>query len=70
MTNNRGSGQSAFAFHLTDEKLRECRDMTAEEKLRWLEEANAFVRKFVPVDRLAQWERLASRQQQAATNDD
>lgn len=32
--------------------------MTAEEKLRWLEDANAFVRKFVPSERL---ERLRER---------
>jgi hypothetical protein len=32
--------------------------MTAEEKLRWLEEANAFVRKFVPLERLARWQQL------------
>jgi len=50
-----------FVFRLTEDKLRECRNMTAEEKLRWLEEANAFVQKFVPADRLARWARLCGR---------
>lgn len=50
-----------FVFRLTEDKLRECRDMTAEEKLRWLEEANAFVRKFVPPQRLERWARLRAR---------
>ncbi len=52
-----------FVFRLTEEKLRECRNMTAEEKLRWLEEANAFVRKFVPAERLERWARLRERDQ-------
>ena len=50
-----------FVFRLTEDKLRECRHMTAEEKLRWLEEANAFVRKFVPPERLERWARLRER---------
>ncbi|MEW6683600.1 MAG: hypothetical protein AB1451_11870 [Nitrospirota bacterium] len=32
--------------------------MSAEDKLRWLEEANEFVRRFVPPERLDQWERI------------
>jgi hypothetical protein len=44
--------------------------MTTEEKLRWLEEANVFVRTFLPAERLAQWERWVSRHQQPGTNDD
>lgn len=50
-----------FVFRLTEDKLRECRNMTAAEKLRWLEEANAFVRKFVPAERLERWARLRDR---------
>jgi hypothetical protein len=32
--------------------------MSAEDKLRWLEEANEFVRRFVPPERLERWERV------------
>jgi hypothetical protein len=52
-----------FVFLLTEDKLRECRHMTAEEKLRWLEEANTFVRKFVPSERLERWARFRERNQ-------
>ncbi len=44
-----------FAFRVTREKLRESRDMSPEAKLRWLEEANQFVRTFVGLDRLERW---------------
>jgi hypothetical protein len=32
--------------------------MSAEDKLRWLEEVNEFVRRFVPPERLEHWERI------------
>jgi hypothetical protein len=47
-----------FAFRLREDTLKACRDMSAEDKLRWLEEANQFVRQFVPPDRLERWERI------------
>jgi len=47
-----------FAFRPNIDTLKFCRDMSAEDKLRWLEEANEFVRRFVPPERLEQWERV------------
>jgi len=51
-------GPKPFAFRLREDTLKACRDMSAEDKLRWLEEANQFVRQFVPPDRLERWERI------------
>lgn len=47
-----------FAFRPDPDTLKACRGMSAEDKLRWLEEANEFVRRFVPPERLEQWERI------------
>ncbi len=47
-----------FAFRPDPDTLKACQGMSAEDKLRWLEEANQFVRQFVPPDRLERWERI------------
>jgi hypothetical protein len=47
-----------FAFRPDPDTLKACLGMSAEDKLRWLEEANEFVRRFVPPERLDQWERI------------
>ena len=47
-----------FAFRPDPDTLKACRGMSAEDKLRWLEEANEFVRRFVPPERLERWERV------------
>jgi len=39
--------------------LKEFKGISAEEKLRWLEEARDFVAKSVPPEKLALWRRLA-----------
>ena len=47
-----------FAFRPDPDTLKACQNMSAEDKLRWLEEANQFVHQFVPAERLEQWERI------------
>ena len=49
---------SGFAFRISPERLREFSALSAEEKLKWLEEANQFVAKFVPRENVARWRRL------------
>ena len=51
-------GPKPFAFRLREDTLKACRDMSAEDKLRWLEEANHFVQQFVSPERLERWERF------------
>jgi hypothetical protein len=46
---------SAFAFRLSKEKIKEFRGYSAEDKLDWLEEANKFVADFVPEKKLRRW---------------
>ncbi|MBI3995328.1 MAG: hypothetical protein HY349_05065 [Nitrospirae bacterium] len=52
------SEKKPFVFRLTREKLQECRGMSAAEKLKWLEEANRFIQKFLTEGQLARWEKL------------
>lgn len=47
-----------FAFRPDPDTLKACLSMSAEEKLRWLEEANEFVQRFVSPERLERWERI------------
>ena len=56
--NEKTSGSAGFAFRIPPERLREFSPLSAEEKLRWLEEANRFVAKFVPPQKLARWRRF------------
>lgn len=47
-----------YSFRLTPDKIREFKDMPAEDKLDWLEEANNFIRLAVSQEKLNRWERL------------
>jgi hypothetical protein len=51
-----------FVFRLTREKLEECRGMSAAAKLRWLEEANRFIRKVMSPAQLERWEKISGRE--------
>ncbi len=44
-----------FAFRMSRERLEECRGMCPEARLRWLEEANRFVLRFLGIERLERW---------------
>jgi len=48
-----------FAFRIPCERLKDFKGISAEEKLRWLEEARDFVARAVPPEKLALWRRLA-----------
>lgn len=48
-----------FAFRIPPERLKDFRGLTAEDKLRWLEEAREFVAKFVPPEKLELWLRVS-----------
>lgn len=48
----------SFAHRLTGEALRQFKEASPEEKLRWLEEANAFVQQFVSREKQDRWERI------------
>ncbi|MBI3812057.1 MAG: hypothetical protein HY283_07620 [Nitrospirae bacterium] len=51
-----------FVFRLTREKLEECRGMSPAARLRWLEEANHFVRKLVSPAQLKRWEKISGQE--------
>jgi hypothetical protein len=48
-----------FAFHTSTETLKAFRSTSAEAKLNWLEDANRFVRDFVPAKKLEIWKKLS-----------
>ncbi|MBI3597271.1 MAG: hypothetical protein HY203_08985 [Nitrospirae bacterium] len=50
-----------FVFRLTREKLEECRGMSPAAKLRWLEEANQFIRKLMTPAQFERWEKISGR---------
>ncbi|MBI5632133.1 MAG: hypothetical protein HZA15_01470 [Nitrospirae bacterium] len=47
-----------YSFRLTPDKIREFKDLPAEDKLDWLEEANNFIGLAVSQEKLKRWERL------------
>lgn len=47
-----------YCFRLTPDKIREFKDMSPEDKLEWLEEANNFINISVTPEKLRRWERL------------
>ena len=47
-----------FSFRLSPDKIREFKDLPADQKLDWLEEAGQFVRIAVSREKLERWERL------------
>ncbi len=50
-----------FAFRPSREALRQFKDVSSEEKLNWLEEANRFVNDFVPLQKLERWKKISGR---------
>lgn len=52
------SKKKPLVIRMTKEKLAECRGMSPEEKLRWLEEANLFVAKLVSPEKLSRWRNI------------
>ena len=55
---NPPKARKPFAFRLTKEKLEQCRGMSAQEKLRWLEETHRFIQNFNSADQLARWNKI------------
>lgn len=56
---NGDKGLLHYAFRIPPERLKDFKGVSAEEKLRWLEEAREFVAKFVPPDKLALWRSIS-----------
>lgn len=54
-------GGRPFAHRLSPEALRQFKDAPAEAKLRWLEEANAFVNRFVSAEKRERWRRFVEK---------
>jgi hypothetical protein len=50
-----------FAFRPSPEALREFKNVSAEARLNWLEEANRFVHDFVPPQKLEKWKKISRR---------
>jgi hypothetical protein len=48
-----------FAFRPSTETLKAFRSASAEAKLNWLEDANKFVRDFVPAKKLEKWKKIS-----------
>lgn len=40
--------EKGYTYYVTDEQIERYRRLTPEQKLNWLEEANAFINKFLP----------------------
>jgi hypothetical protein len=49
---------TGFSHHHTDEELREYRELTAEQKMRWLHDAWRFTADFLPAHRREAWMRM------------
>ena len=47
-----------FVHRVSKEKIMEFMDLSAEEKLNWLEEANRFVSTFLDPERLKLWRKM------------
>jgi hypothetical protein len=47
-----------FAYKFSQEKLDECKNLTLEQRLKWLEEANDFIRTFVPKEKIIRWQKI------------
>lgn len=52
---NTDRSKKAFAFRISKDKLNRYRNISAAEKLDWLEEANRFVADFVSEEKLKRW---------------
>jgi hypothetical protein len=60
-TRKPGHYRKPFVFRLSKEKLEECREMSPAARLRWLEEANRFIQKFINENQLARWKKVLGR---------
>jgi hypothetical protein len=56
----KGSKRKPFAHRLTRGVLWQFKDASPEAKLRWLEEANAFVNQFVSREKQERWARFVA----------
>jgi len=54
-------GGKPFAHRLSREALRQFKDASAEAKLRWLEEAAAFIDRFVSEEKRERWRRFVEK---------
>jgi hypothetical protein len=54
----RSQEKKPFVFRPSLESLKHFKDVPAEAKLNWLEEANRFVNDFVPPEKLEKWRKL------------
>ena len=54
-------GNKPFAFHPSQETLKQFKNASPEEKLNWLEEANQFVHDFVSPQKLERWKKISGR---------
>ena len=61
-TNEKRCGGKGFALQIPPERLREFSAFSAEERLNWLEEANQFVARFVPREKVERWRRFVEGQ--------
>lgn len=46
--NDDSETRKGYTYYVTDEQIERYRRLTPEQKLNWLEEANAFINKFLP----------------------
>ncbi len=53
--------QKPFVFRPSPESLRQFRNVSAEAKLNWLEDAARFVRDFVPKEKLEKWKKICGK---------
>jgi hypothetical protein len=58
---DKAAKKKPFAFRLSQEALMQFKDVSPEEKLNWLEEANRFVNDFVPPEKLERWRKITGR---------
>ena len=56
-----------FGFRMTKEQIDRFRNLTAKEKLEWLQEINEFVNTFVPAQKRKRWEEYKNRIQAQIT---
>lgn len=61
MKQNKSLQNKDFSFHVRFETIKDLRNVSAEEKLDWLAEANEFVRLFVPPEKRERWMKVLSK---------
>ena len=58
MKQDKSLQRKGFSFHVRLDTIKEQRNVSAEEKLDWLAEANEFVRTFVPPEKRERWMKI------------